>query len=54
MKPVCLTHVLVTVVEIVSVSAQLWPLMLNPVIELVSVYNGEHLKSVVSRIETIL
>ncbi len=48
MMHVCSTHVLVTLVETVSVSALLWPLMLNPVIKLVSVYSGEPPASAVS------
>lgn len=48
MKPACLTHVLVTLGETVSVSALLWLLMLSPAIKLASVYNGEPPRSVVS------
>lgn len=48
MKPVCLTHVHVTVVETVNASALPWPLTLNPVIKLASVYDGEPLRSAVS------
>ncbi len=48
MKHVCLTHVLVTLVETASVSALPWPLMLNPVIKLASVYVGEPQRSAVS------
>lgn len=49
MMHVCLTLVLVTLVETVSVSALLWLLMLNPVIKLASVYDGEAQRSAVSK-----
>lgn len=48
MMHVCLTHVHVTVVETVNVSALLWLLMLTPVIKLASVYDGEPPRSAVS------
>lgn len=51
MRLVCLTHVLVTLVGTVNVSAQLWPPMLNPAIKLAFVLNGELLRSAVSNQE---
>lgn len=48
MKHVYLTHVLVTLVETARVSAVLWLLMLNPVIKLAFVYDGEPRRSAVS------
>lgn len=48
MKHVCLTHVLVTLVATANVSALPWPLMLNLVIKLAPVYDGEPLRSAVS------
>lgn len=48
MRHVYLTHVLVTLVETVNVSAPMWLPMLNPVIKLAFVYNGDLLISAVS------
>lgn len=55
MTHVYLTHVLVTLVGTVNVSALLWLPMLNPVIKLEFVYNGDlQISAVSNQDETFL